>query len=152
MNHSSGRIVTSSPKCELLIPASGPSERCKFCAGERQKKDREKFVKMEKVEPIFNVEDGSLVNSFNDPEVKFEVKEGEDIMVHEEVDPAKPPRMSKVIRGLKRKGGKTKMSDADFLTEMDDSEFKRLLEEEVEKEIRDGRRWKTGEGMVARWL
>ena len=54
---------------------------------------------------------------------------------HERVDLAKPPRMSKVVRGLKRKS-RSKKSDADFITEMDDSEFKRLLEAEVEKEIR----------------
>ena len=32
---------------------SGP--RCEFCAGERQRRDRERFAKLERVEPIFEV-------------------------------------------------------------------------------------------------
>ena len=60
VNHNSGRIVTSSPKCELLIPAADASfnefdNRCEFCAGERQRRDRERFAKLERVEPIFEV-------------------------------------------------------------------------------------------------
>ena len=83
-NHSSGRIVTSSPKCELLIPASDLSDKCEFCAGERQKKDRERFAKLEEVEPIFTVEDElKLVNSSDagDPEVKLELIDDEAIKV-----------------------------------------------------------------------
>ena len=57
LNHSSGRIVTSSPKCELLIPSNLKSGMCHPCAGERRKRDRERFDKLERVEPIFTVED-----------------------------------------------------------------------------------------------
>ena len=61
-----------------------------------------------------------------------------DEVLHEQAVVAKTPRMSRVLRGLKgKKRGRSKKSDADadFVTEMDDAEFKRLLDEEVEKEI-----------------
>ena len=70
VNHSSGRIVTGSPKCELLIPAAAAASsnesdsRCEFCAGERQRRDRERFAKLERVEPIFAlVEEDELKDS-----------------------------------------------------------------------------------------